>query len=139
MAPDDASQRLIGPLAGATLVGFVPTTDLERAGDFFTTVLGLRLVEMSPFACVLDGGGATLRVTLVEQFTPAPYTVAGWVVDDIAATAAALAGAGVPLVRYDGMPQDDLGIWTTPGNDRVAWLKDPDGNVLSLTQFALDR
>jgi catechol 2,3-dioxygenase-like lactoylglutathione lyase family enzyme len=137
MTPDDTSPNSSGrPLADATLVGFVPTTDLERARDFFTTVLGLSLVEMSPFACVVDGGGATLRITMVEQFTPASYTVAGWMVDDIAATAAALAAAGVPLVRYDGMPQDDLGVWTTPGGDRVAWFHDPDGNVLSLTQSA---
>jgi predicted enzyme related to lactoylglutathione lyase len=33
------------------------------------------------------------------------------------------------------MEQDDLGIWTTPGGDRIAWFTDPDGNVLSLTQF----
>jgi hypothetical protein len=41
----------------------------------------------------------------------------------------------VTFERFEGMVQDDLGVWTTPGGDLVAWFKDPDGNVLSLTQL----
>jgi hypothetical protein len=71
----------------------------------------------------------------VGEFTAQPFTVAGWQVPDIDATVSALAGRGVEFNRYDGMAQDDLGIWTAPGGDRIAWFKDPDGNTLSLTTF----
>jgi hypothetical protein len=37
--------------------------------------------------------------------------------------------------RYGGMPQDDLGIWSSPSGARIAWFSDPDGNTLSLTEL----
>lgn len=116
------------------IVAFVATTDLARARDFFAGVLGLPLVEASPFACVFDGGGAPLRVTLAPSVVPAGYTVVGWEVGDIAATVASLVAKGVEFVRYDGMDQDASGVWTSPSGAKVAWFHDPDGNVLSVTQ-----
>jgi catechol 2,3-dioxygenase-like lactoylglutathione lyase family enzyme len=121
-------------LGSRDLVAFVATTDLERARSFYADVLGLRPVEVTPFACVFDGHGTTLRVTLVEELHPAPYTVLGWVVPDIAAAVGELATGGVTFRRYDGMGQDDLGVWTAPSGDRIAWFADPDGNTLSLQQ-----
>lgn len=59
----------------------------------------------------------------------------GWTVPDIDATIRELAGAGVTFVRYDGMAQDDLGVWTAPSGARVAWFRDPDSNTLSITQL----
>ena len=59
-----------------------------------------------------------------------------WVVTDAAASVRGLAARGVHFERFPAMDQDELGIWTTPGSDLVAWFKEPDGNVLSLTQFA---
>ena len=76
-----------------------------------------------------------LRVTKVDQLQVQPFTVFGWAVPDIHAVVADLAGAGVPCVRFDGMDQDAAAVWTTPGGDRIAWFRDPDGNLLSLTQF----
>jgi hypothetical protein len=46
---------------------------------------------------------------------------------------------GIAFERFDGMEQDDDGVWTTPTGDRIAWFKDPDGNTLSLTQFAAEQ
>ncbi|MFI5269125.1 MAG: VOC family protein, partial [Chloroflexota bacterium] len=60
----------------------------------------------------------------------------GWVVGDVASTVRQLSAKGVDFQRYDAVPRDDLGIWTTPDGSRVAWFKDPDGNTLSLTQLA---
>jgi hypothetical protein len=77
-----------------------------------------------------------LRVTPVGGFTAQPFTVAGWTVPDISAAVRALPGRGVRFTVYDGIDQDDLGIWTAPGGDQVAWFTDPDGNTLSLTTFA---
>jgi catechol 2,3-dioxygenase-like lactoylglutathione lyase family enzyme len=119
-------------LASATLVAFAATTDLERSHAFYGDVLGLRRVESSPFANAYDCDGTPLRVTLVEAFAPDPFTVLGWRVSDIGATIAALRADGVELLRYDGMEQDADGVWTAPSGARIAWLKDPDGNTLSL-------
>jgi predicted enzyme related to lactoylglutathione lyase len=83
---------------------------------------------------VFDANGTTLRLAKVERISPAPYTVLGWLVPDIRAACARLSAAGVPFERYEGMPQDEAGIWATPGGGYVAWFKDPDGNTLSLTQ-----
>jgi len=99
-------------------------------------VLGLRVTEQSDFACVFDANGTMLRVTAVAGVANPGYTVLGWRVSDIAATVRDLTDRGVVFLRYDGMDQDETGIWTTPSGDQVAWFADPDGNVLSLTQFS---
>ena len=117
------------------LVAFVPTTDIERARRFYSETLGLTLVEENPAACVFDAHGTMLRLTPVQNMEPAPYTVVGWAVTDIAATVRHLNDQNVLFLRFDGMQQDDLGIWETPGGDLVAWFNDPTGNTLSLTQF----
>jgi len=125
-------------LNAADLVAFVATTDIAQARAFYADVIGLALTEDSPFACVFDANGTSVRVTPVRDHTPAPYTVLGWNVGDIAAAVRDLARRGVDFQRFDGMEQDELGIWTTPGGDLVAWFKDPDGNLLSLTQYATE-
>jgi catechol 2,3-dioxygenase-like lactoylglutathione lyase family enzyme len=122
-------------LDGAELVAFVATTNLERSDDFYGGVLGLHHMETTPFANVYDVGGTTLRVTLVQERTPAPYTVLGWEVADVGATVATLTAAGIELKRVDGIGQDEAGIWTAPGGARIAWFEDPDGNVLSVGQM----
>lgn len=85
---------------------------------------------------MFDAHGTRLRVTTVREVVPAPYTLLGWMVDDIAATIRTLGQAGVEFERYPGISQDELGIWTAPGGASIAWFKDPDGNLLSLTQVA---
>jgi catechol 2,3-dioxygenase-like lactoylglutathione lyase family enzyme len=124
-------------LGSQKIMAFVATRDPERAKVFYRDTLGLRLVEEElPFALVFDAHGTMLRVSIVREIHLAPYTVLGWDVADIAATAKKLVEAGVKFARYPGMQQDELGIWTAPGGPRVAWFQDPDGNVLSITQFA---
>ena len=123
-------------LGADKIVAFVATRDTDRARAFYRDTLGLHLVaEQLPFALVFDANGTTLRVTIVHEIVVAPYTVLGWEVADIAATARKLADAGVKLERFPGMSQDESGVWTSPGGARVAWFKDPDGNVLSVTEF----
>jgi hypothetical protein len=60
--------------------------------------------------------------------------VLGWEVPNMAEAVRALEKAGVQFERYQGVPQDELGVWTAPGGDQVAWFKDPDGNTLSISQ-----
>jgi catechol 2,3-dioxygenase-like lactoylglutathione lyase family enzyme len=123
-------------LQTSEVVAFVGSADLRRARAFYEQALGLRLIEQTDFACVFDANGTMLRVTAVAEVAPPGYTVLGWRVADIAAMVRGLTAKGIVFLRYDGMDQDENGIWTTPGGDRVAWFADPDGNVLSLTQFA---
>jgi catechol 2,3-dioxygenase-like lactoylglutathione lyase family enzyme len=123
-------------LDDARLVAFVATIDLDRAVAFYGGTLGLEQVGANPGAAVFDGQGSQLRVTLVGDLAPDPFTVLGWDIPEIEPAVDALVAAGVDLLRYDGMEQDARGIWTTPGGDRVAWFHDPDGNTLSLTQHA---
>ena len=123
-------------LGSAKLVAFVPTRDPARARAFYADVLGLPLVSEDAFALVFDCGGTMLRVANVgAALRPAPFTILGWHVPDAAAAVRALGERGVEVIRYDGMGQDELGIWTSPAGARVAWFHDPDGNVLSITQF----
>jgi catechol 2,3-dioxygenase-like lactoylglutathione lyase family enzyme len=117
------------------LVAFVGAADLDRARAFYEGVLGLPVTERTDFACVFDSGGTMLRVTAVPAVAQPGYTVLGWRVPDITAVVRELTGRGVTVLHFDGMQQDEDGIWTTPGGDRVAWFADPDGNTLSLTQF----
>ncbi len=124
-------------LGSHELVAFVAASDPAPAKAFYRDTLGLQLVsDELPFALVFDAHGTMLRVTIVEEPTPAKYTVLGWRVPDIVATVSGLQQAGVELehfARLDG--QDKQGIWTSPNGTKVAWFKDPDGNVLSVTQF----
>ena len=124
-------------LGTSKLVAFVATKDPAKARTFYEGVLGLRLVEdEKPFALVFDANGIMLRVTIVQEHNPAPFTVLGWDVASIEKTVERLTAAGVEFQRYAGLNDGDpKGIWTAPGGARIAWFKDPDGNVLSVTQF----
>ena len=123
-------------LETSEVIAFASAADLDQARAFYEQVLGLRVIEQNDFACVFDANGTMLRVTAVAEVARPGYTVLGWRVTDIAATVRGLTERGVVFLRYDGMDQDEAGVWTTPGGDEIAWFADPGGNVLSLTQFA---
>lgn len=117
------------------VMAFAPTTHASRAVEFYRDTLGLPLISQDGFAAAFDAHGIMLRVTSVPKpFTPQPFTVLGWKVPDIGATVKGLATKGVKFERYMDS-QDELNIWTAPGGVKVAWFKDPDGNILSLTEF----
>ncbi len=127
-------------LGNYDIIGFVSIVDVDRAKRFYRDTLGLRLVsEEPPFALVFDANGIMLRLAMVKEFPPAHGTVLGWNVPDIAATVKELKEAGVHFERFEGMQQDELGIWASPSGARVAWFKDPDGNILSVTEFPISK
>ncbi|HLG97581.1 MAG TPA: VOC family protein [Bryobacteraceae bacterium] len=123
-------------LASAKIVAFVGTTQPERAKAFYAGTLGLQLVSEDGFALVFDANGTMLRVSTVREIAAAQYTVLGWEVTDIVAKVNEMSQAGVQFERYSFPGQDDMGIWSAPGGARVAWFKDPDGNILSLSQHS---
>ncbi len=120
-------------LGAASIVVFVPTTNAHKARAFYEGVLGLAFVKDDGFALVFKANETTLRVVKLQDFKPAPYTILGWQVSDVEAMVTALQKKAVRFERFGSIQQDNLGIWTAPSGDRVAWFKDPDGNVLSIT------
>jgi predicted enzyme related to lactoylglutathione lyase len=120
---------------GQRAVAFAATSDPSRAVRFYEQTLGLRLRSDDEFAIVFDAENVELRIQKVEHFTPQPFTVLGWQVADIDATAASLGQAGISFERYEWLDQDDRGVWNAPSGARVAWFKDPDGNLLSVSQY----
>ena len=119
-------------LEDATPVGFVGVSDLDSAQHFYGEILGLELRDARPYALVHETSGTQLRITLVDEVRAAPYTVLGWAVADLAGEIDRLVAAGVVFNRYEGMDQDERGIWAAPSGARIAWFHDPDGNNLSL-------
>lgn len=114
---------------------FLATGDANRCRAFYDQTLRLDFVADEPAALVFRVGQSTLRIQKVEQVHAAPYTALGWEVGDICQVVGQLRAAGVEFLHFEGMSQDDDGIWKSPSGALVAWLKDPDGNVLSLTQI----
>jgi catechol 2,3-dioxygenase-like lactoylglutathione lyase family enzyme len=121
-------------LASSPMNAFVPTRNFAAARSFYEGVLGLRLESENDYVAVFRSGGSMLIMQKVREFTPAPYTVLGWEVDDIREMVSSLKEKGVGFERYPWMQeQDELGIWKSP-DAKVAWFKDPDGNTLSLSE-----
>lgn len=118
------------------VVTFLVVKDADAAIGFYRDKLGLKFLRDDGFALVFDMGGVMLRIGRVPEFTPAQNTVLGWESTDIAATVDELAAKGVAFAHYPNMGQDECGICTFPNGDKVAWFKDPDGNVLSISQHA---
>ena len=119
-----------------SVVTFLLTTKPEAATAFYRDTMGCGYMRDDGFALVFDLGGAMLRIAKVPEFTPAQNTVLGWEVGTISAEVARLEEKGVGFERYPNMGQDAQGICTFPNGDKVAWFRDPDGNVLSLSQHA---
>ena len=114
---------------------FLATANTEQSRAFYERVLGLEFVADEPPALVFRAGDLMLRIQKVDRVLQLPYTALGWAVGDIRMTIRRLCGAGVDFKRYEGLNQDDDKVWRSPSGALVAWFEDPDGNILSLTQF----
>lgn len=131
----------------AEVVTFIPTLDFAKSRPFYEETLGLRFVNDDGFALVFamgereaagaedKGPGVILRLVKVGTLLPHPFTVLGWNVNNIDMAVTRLAERAVTFERYPWMEQDGMGVWTAPGGARVAWFKDPDGNLLSISEF----
>jgi catechol 2,3-dioxygenase-like lactoylglutathione lyase family enzyme len=120
-------------LTSGKMVGFVATTDYGKARDFYEGKLGFEFISLDQFALVVRAGEHKIRIGEVPGFAPLHGTVLGWEVDDIEAVVAWLRDRGVSTEKYAFVDNQELGIWTAPSGDKVAWFKDPDGNVLSVS------
>jgi predicted enzyme related to lactoylglutathione lyase len=123
-------------LINETLKTFIPTVKPQDAKAFYRDTLGLTFLGEDDYGIEFDSGGALLRVITVRELIPHEFTVLGWNVKDIEATIDMLVIRGVTFQKYDFI-NDERGIWTSPNNSKVAWFKDPDGNVLSVSQMPI--
>jgi catechol 2,3-dioxygenase-like lactoylglutathione lyase family enzyme len=124
----------------AKAITFIVTRDRALSKQFYGDTLGFKQTHEDTFAVVFDLNGTMLRISTVPEHEAPMHTVLGWDIPDIVTTVTALRSKGVQFNLYPGFGQDELGIWTAPDSgDRVAWFHDPDGNNLSLTQFAKGR
>ncbi len=121
-------------LASSKIVGFVPTRDSKQARGFYEGKLGFKFVSDDQFALVVKAGETMIRIAKAPNFTPAAYTVMGWEVQDIEKIVNWLTARGVVFEKYPFIQDQELGIWSTPDGSKVAWFKDPDGNVLSVSE-----
>jgi len=121
-------------LDSAKMVGFVATTDYDKARAFYEGKLGFEFVSLDQFALVVSVGGHKIRIAKIPNFTPLQGTILGWEVENIEAVVTWLKARGVLTEKYPFVQDRELGIWTTPKGDKVAWFKDPDGNILSVSQ-----
>jgi len=122
-------------LGSAAITAFVATANPRRSRRFYRDTLGLHLVSDDRFAIAFDCKGVQLRIQKVDRVRPQPFTALGWRVPSIRRAVVRLAKLGVSFERYSFMDQDDLGIWQAPSGAKVAWFKDPDGNLISLTEL----
>ncbi len=123
--------------ANSPPVAFVITANRAQSKPFYAGILGLRVLGEDDHAVTFDLGNRTpMRLTTVPGHQPSGHTVLGWHVADIHNAVRDLKDAGAEFQVYDGFGQDALGVWSSPdGGAKVAWFVDPDGNILSLTQF----
>lgn len=121
-------------LTDKKLKAFVPTVKPDKARSFYRDILGLKLLSEDNYALEFDANGTLLRVIIVQDLKPHPFTALGWNVDNIKAIIKLLNDKGIFCEKYEFLEQDKLGVWTSPNGSKVAWFKDPDGNVLSLTE-----
>jgi catechol 2,3-dioxygenase-like lactoylglutathione lyase family enzyme len=120
-------------LSNYRIKAFVSTVQPAVAREFYEKKLGLNLLSQDKYGMEFEANEAHIRLSVVDKFTPQPFTVLGWDTDDIVLTIRNLTSNGIIFERYTFIEQDENGIWTAPGGTRVAWFKDPDGNLLSVS------
>jgi catechol 2,3-dioxygenase-like lactoylglutathione lyase family enzyme len=123
-------------LASSKLQTIILSSRMAEAEKFYGDVLGLPLKGKSHGALIYDVGGAELRVSPVPTTQPSLHTVLGFAVADLRAVMNALSVRGVEWQRFANFPQDAAGVLVTPDDAKVAWFRDPDGNLLSLVQYS---
>lgn len=122
-------------LENPKIIAFIPTVDPSRSKHFYQEIIGLSLVSEDAYALAFKKGETSLRIAVVEKFEPFAFTVLGFVINRIGQEVKSLIEKAVVFQKYASLEQDNLGIWTSPSKAKIAWFKDPDGNLISLTEL----
>ncbi len=123
-------------LGSARLQTLVWTADKARAKAFYSGVLDLPFQGESFGALLYKVGNGELRVSPVPSTRPSEHTVLGFAVDNLGEVADELGRRGLYVERIAGFQHDQRGVWTAPDGTKVLWFRDPDGNLLSVVQYA---
>jgi catechol 2,3-dioxygenase-like lactoylglutathione lyase family enzyme len=123
-------------LGAARLQTLVWTADRARAQIFYSECLGLKLKGESLGALVYDVGGGDLRVSPVPSTEPSTHTVLGFAVEDIDSIVGEFEKRALKAERFPNFQHDERGVCRAPDGTRVVWFRDPDGNLLSVVQYA---
>ena len=127
-------------LSDCTVEPALAVSDLDRARHFFEHQLGLVPGDEEDQAVRYPcGHGTRIFIYLSpENAGKSPATLAGWSVDDLDRTMNELASRGVVFEQYDqpGLKTDERGVFDG-GTFTAAWIKDPDGNTMALTQVSV--
>jgi catechol 2,3-dioxygenase-like lactoylglutathione lyase family enzyme len=121
-------------LGDSIIQAMAATARPDAAKAFYQDTLGLKLIAEDQFRLAFAGKIGFLHIAKVPAVMPSAFTVAGFIVEDIEAAVAKLAEKGVGLQRFPFIQHDEKGVWTSPDGAKVAWFRDPDMNLLSLTQ-----
>jgi catechol 2,3-dioxygenase-like lactoylglutathione lyase family enzyme len=115
---------------------FVITADAAAAKFFYNETLGFKYLGGDDYGLEFEMNDSLLRVSITtpEYAAPQKHTVLGWCVPDIYESVAYLSARGIRFERYEFLEQDEKGVWQAPGGTKVAWFKDPNGNLLSIDQ-----
>jgi catechol 2,3-dioxygenase-like lactoylglutathione lyase family enzyme len=125
-------------LSDSTVEPAIAVSDLARARRFYEDQLGLAPGEEEAGQSVRYPCAEGTRIFVylsAENAGKSPATLAGWFVDDLDQTMTELASRGVVFEQYDqpGITTDERGVFDA-GRFRAAWIKDPDGNTMAITQ-----
>ena len=121
-------------LLNARLIAHAATTDAYRSISFYNALLGFKVLTNDEYAVAFDCNGTELRLRKVEKVVPWPYTALGWEVKHIERVVEQLTEQGIAFERHSFLEQDALGIWRAPNGTFVAWFRDPDQNLLSVSE-----
>ncbi len=115
---------------------FLATSSPAKSKIFYEDKIGLNFVSSDPYALVFDVGESELRIQIVNSVIDTPYTSLGWIVNDLIECIKRLTSNGLQFELYENLDQDEYKIWHSPSGAKIAWFKDPDNNLLSLTEHA---
>jgi len=109
--------------------------DMEKAREFYTETLGLTTSEDHDLMTLHLAEDRDVMVYPKPDFAPATYTILNFPVEDVEAAVDELRKRGVRFEQYEGIDQDERGISLDPNGPRIAWFKDPAGNILSVLEI----
>lgn len=119
--------------------GSFSVNDIGKAKEFYSRTLGLEVSEtsgeMSGLLSLHIAGGNDILIYPKPDHTPATFTILNFPVDNIEEAVEKLTGRGVKFEIYneDELKTDEKGIFRGEG-PRIAWFKDPAGNILSVLE-----
>ena len=118
-------------LADMPVAASIAVSDLARARNFYENVLGLASVQEMPGGVVYTSGGSAMLVYESEYAGTNQATTATWSVGgDFDEIVQALQSKGVTFEHYDDLPEVTRnGDVHRAGDMKLAWFKDPDGNI----------